>query len=235
MSIKTRSRNVFLGMLLGGFLLVLIPWRIYVFQGTGDWIPEGFTSNLWIGSVGNGTFQGAKATDALRQGFEGGTGGYANEAVKTIAEDPIHWIALRARNTAVSILQPHGTDYLPRFQTKQSFAGWLKGGRSLAGLWAIVNVPGFWGKIAIYLFHYTALIFGVIGAWLSLRKWRIFFVPFAVIIYFIGTYGVLTILPRYLFPTQIFFWILAGVAISGIWGKIRREQPQGKEAVPGAA
>jgi 4-amino-4-deoxy-L-arabinose transferase-like glycosyltransferase len=231
-SFRPRLRSAWVGALLGGFLLMLLPWRIYVTQGTGQLIPEGFFSNLWIGSTGNGKFIGAQATDKLRQGFEGGPNNYAQEAEKVITEDPAHWVLLRVRKTAEAILQPHGTDYLPHFQTKQSFAGWWQSDRSVTGLWAIINVPGFWGKLAIYIFHYTALVFGVIGAWLSLRHWRNFYTPFAIIIYFIGTYGVLTILPRYLFPTQVFFWILAGVGIAAVWERATRRQTKGAGVVP---
>jgi hypothetical protein len=233
-TIQSRLRIAWVAALLGGFLLMLLPWRIYVLQGTGDWIPEGLFSNLWIGSVGVGQFQGAKTTDALRQSFAGGPDAFAQEAEKVIAEDPLHWLVLRARKTAEAILQPHATDYLPRNKTKEAFADWIKGDRSVNGLWAIMSEPGFWGKILIYIFHYTALIFGVLGAWLSIRRWRIFYTAFAVIVYFIGTYGMLTILPRYLFPTQIFFWLFAGVAIAAIgkWNDRRQMRGGGTVAEP---
>jgi hypothetical protein len=78
-------------------------------------------------------------------------------------------------------------------------------------------MPGFWAKLAIYIFHYVALIFGTIGVWFSRREWRNYYVPACGIIYFLGTYGVLTILPRYLFPTQIFFWVFAGIGIIRVW------------------
>jgi hypothetical protein len=96
-------------------------------------------------------------------------------------------------------------------------------------------VPGFWGKLIIYIFHYTALIFGVVGAWLALRNWRSFFTPIAVIVYFIGTYGLLTILPRYLFPAEVFLWILAGVGIAAVWERVFRGQTKGAGRAPAPA
>lgn len=210
-------RKTCLGAFLGVFLLALLTWALYMYQGTRSWIPEGFFPNLWIGSLGSGIFEGPEATDKLRQGFEDSNAGYAGEAARIIAADPVGWLSLRARNTVEAVLRPHGPDNLLKLKIKQAFTEWLQHDRSLLGLWALINISGFWGKIAIYVFHYTALVFGVIGGWSSLRQWRKFYVPFLVIVYFFGTYGILTILPRYVFPTQIFFWLFAGIGIVGVW------------------
>ena len=64
--------------------------------------------------------------------------------------------------------------------------------------------------------------------WYSLKAWREFYAPLLAIPYFIGLYGVLTIQPRYLFPTQIFFWLFAGIGMV----EIHRRLTQNKVAVP---
>ncbi|PWT93987.1 MAG: hypothetical protein C5B54_00900 [Acidobacteria bacterium] len=218
---KSSIRYVYSIVLLGGSLLILVPWGIYLYQGTGAWLPEGFSSNLWIGTVANGRFQGPQVTDQLRRGIPDSNIRYIQEALKNIAANPVHWLSLRGSNIGLSLLQPHATDNFPNLHFKQALWSWFNNERSFSAFIQIVQLPGFWMRVLIYCFHYAALMFGFAGAWFSRHDWRRFYVPFAVILYFFLSYGVLTILPRYVFPAQIFFWLFAGVGIMAAWQRLR--------------
>lgn len=214
MSFKAHARIIRTCALLGGFCLVLLPWFIYLDLGTGRWFPDGLSSNLWIGTVGRGKFEGPQATDRLRQGMDDSNASYIRAASQNIGRKPFGWLSLHARNFVEAILQPHGTDNFPDLKIKQTIWKWMEYDRSLSGLWSIVQIPGFWARTAIYIFHYAALVFGTLGAWISRHSWRKLYMPFSFILYSLLIYGILTVSPRYLFPVQIFFWIFAGIAVA---------------------
>jgi hypothetical protein len=145
------------------------------------------------------------------EGFRDESGGYVREALRSIAADPLGWLALRARNLGVAVLTPHGTSDLGGPSIKLLAASWLRDDGSLRGLWGIMAARNFTLKLVIYAFHYYALILAAAGAVVSIRRWRERFVIYAVIAYLLAAYGLLTVLPRYLFPAEVFLWILAGV------------------------
>jgi 4-amino-4-deoxy-L-arabinose transferase-like glycosyltransferase len=210
--------------LLGAFALTLLPWMIYLARSTGNPLPEGFSSNLWIGAVGDGQWQGTVANYQQRQTFGGEREDYIPEALRIILADPLGWIALRARNFVAAVATPHGTSDLGGPSIKDLFAEWLAQGRSLEGLRSVVGAPNFGMKLVIYAFHAFALAFGAGGAWILRKRWREAYGVVAVIVYLGAAYFPLTVMPRYLFPAEVFVWVLAGVGLTGLWGRRRGDR-----------
>ena len=68
-------------------------------------------------------------------------------------------------------------------------------------------------KLILYLFHYAALIGGLIGIWLYRRRWRVALPMIGLIAYLTLVHLALYALPRYLFPTELFWWVFAAAAI----------------------
>jgi hypothetical protein len=69
-------------------------------------------------------------------------------------------------------------------------------------------------KAAVYLWHYAALALAVVGLGRSRPRRRETAVIVAVIGYFLAVHSVLFVLPRYLFPLEVFLWVLAGQALA---------------------
>lgn len=204
---------------LGAVAVVVLPWSLYLYVATGSFAPQGFLSNLWIGAVGMGRWEGALATDQLRFATGANDAGYAREAFRIITSDPLHWLALRAGNLAAAILTPHGTSDLAGPSIKQLFGAWLSGDRSASGLLAIAGSMNFALKLAVYIFHYFALALGLLGACVSIRRWRQAYGLYAVIGCLVAVHALLTVLPRYLFPAEPFLWVFAAMGL--VWARDR--------------
>ena len=94
------------------------------------------------------------------------SGDYAAAAADAISADPVGWVKHRVTELANAYLQPTA----PSFSRRQ-FEGT---GLQLAAHGSLVEWAdradahdAFWPKLVLYLFHYTALIGGLIGLWLT--------------------------------------------------------------------
>ncbi len=214
MSFKAHARIIRTGALLGGFCLVLLPGLF-----TWIWVQAGGSPMdchriSGLGSVGRGKFEGPQATDRLRQGRDDSNASYIRAASQNIGRKPLGWLSLRASNFVEAILQPHGTDNFPDLKIKQTILQWMEYDRSLSGLWAIVQIPGFWARTAIYFFHYSALVFGTLGHGCHGHNWRKLYMPFSFILYSFLIYGIFNGVTSLPVPVQIFFWMFAGIAVA---------------------
>ena len=219
--------------MLGAFALTLLPWNLYLFSTTGSVLPSGFSSNLWIGATGSGQWEGREALDRGRRQFKGGDEDYLSEALGPITRRPFQWLRLRARRLAGAVLQPHGTVNLTGPSTKRVLSDWWLQDRSLRGLDAVRRSPWFWLKLSIYLFHYVALVCAALGVRVALRQWREYYAVFAIVGYLFGAYGILTVSPRYLFPAEVFVWVLAAAGIRRLWhGRLGHARRMGGTLTP---
>jgi 4-amino-4-deoxy-L-arabinose transferase-like glycosyltransferase len=232
-----RRGILWLAVLVGALAITVLPWTIYLCRTTGSPIPEGFSSNLWIGAVGEGEWDGSQKVDERRQGLGDDGRSYVDEALRVVGSDPLHWIGLRARRLAAAVLTPHGLVDLGGPSLKQLLSEWWAGDQSIAGLWAIMTVRTFPVKLVIYVLHYLALAFAALGAWISLKRSRDVYVVVAVIAYLVAAYSLLTILPRYLFPAEVFAWVLAGAGFSWLWSRYQdgRHPPKDEPHVGNAS
>lgn len=209
------------GALLGVYLMVLAPWHAYLQVATGHPVPQGLLSNFWIGAVGEGRWMGSRAMDERRRTFEGGENDYATEALAAIRGDPLRWARLRATRLAEAILQPHGTADLSGPSAKAAFATVVHGDARASAVVSLLGSGSFWLKAAIYVFHFTALVLGGAGMWRARGAWRDWYAPYAIVVYLCAVYGLLTVLPRYLFPAEMFLWVFAAAAAAGIGREAR--------------
>lgn len=213
--VVTRRRH---GVALAGVYLAvacatLLPWHLWLFAQSGSPWPEGLGANLWIGAQQRGapldrTSFHAAADDLARRGESYGAAAHA-----MIAGDPVGWLARRARNLSAALAQPHGTSDLGGPSAKAAVAAWVSTDRTLAGAIRLAT-PGMALRVTIYLFHYGALALAALGAWRARRRWRSWLPVAAAILSVTLVYAVLVATPRYLFPLQPFFWILAAAAVT---------------------
>jgi hypothetical protein len=126
------------------------------------------------------------------------------------------YVQRRVQQWSEAILQPHGTLLFGGAGLKELLADWMRTDRSAAGLIELVRAPGFWPKLALYGFHYLSLIAGVIGLWLTRRRWRLTLPLAGFILYTLLIHLVLDAIPRYIFPTSVFWWTFAGVALAAL-------------------
>ena len=98
-------------------------------------------------------------------------------------------------------LQPHGTTWFSGESLRVLLLDWLRDDRSLSGLRTLIEGDAFFPKLALYLYHYGVLIFGVLGAWVTRRRWRLTLPLVGFAAYVVLAHLVLYALPRYLFPT----------------------------------
>jgi 4-amino-4-deoxy-L-arabinose transferase-like glycosyltransferase len=196
--------------LIGPFLVLVVPWMWTLHQVSGSPLPEGVGANLWIGASYEGTWAGTSRTYDRSQAFGGDREDFAPEAFRIIRSDPLSWLRLRSANLLAALAVPYVTADLGGPSIRQLTAEWLRGDRSVVGLLPILTVPTFFPKLVIYVFHYFALVFGAVGGAISISQRRAGSVLVGVIVYFLLVHGILNALPRYLFPAFVFLWVFAG-------------------------
>jgi hypothetical protein len=198
--------------LLAAYLLALTPWAVYLYRETGRPIPAGADANLWIGAIpGAGEWLGSARLDTMRTQFAGSADDYIGEVLRIIRRDPIGWAALRAHRLLEAVAKPHGAYAVAAWPL---LAAWSREDRSARGLWSVLAAPGMVSKIAVYAWHYAALVLAVVVVGRCRLRWRDALVIVAVIGYFLAVHSVLFVIPRYLFPAELFLWVLAGQAVA---------------------
>ncbi|MBL8157693.1 MAG: hypothetical protein JNM70_26325, partial [Anaerolineae bacterium] len=100
-------------------------------------------------------------------------------------------------------------------------AAWFRDDRSLGGLLAITQGESLWPKLVIYLFHYTGLIAGLAGMILTRHRWRLTLPLIGFLVYTSLVHFVLDAVPRYLFPTEIVWWVFAASALAHWSARLR--------------
>ena len=153
---------------------------------------------------------------------------YVEQIGASIGGDILGYLRLRLTELAESYLQPHGTVPFGDASLKDLTLDWLRNDRSVAGLGELVQAEGFVPKLVIYLFHYAGIVFGLIGMWLTRKQWRLSIPLMGFVLYTTLIHVVLLALPRYIFPTEVLYWVFASVALLTIWKRIHRQdiQPQ---------
>jgi 4-amino-4-deoxy-L-arabinose transferase-like glycosyltransferase len=147
---------------------------------------------------------------------------YADAAAQAIGADPVGWITRRFTRLAGALLQPHGTAFFPGESLKDSALTWLKQDRTPGGLLRLTQGEQFWPKLAIYLFYYISLLGGLLGLWITRRKWRVALPLSGFILYTLLLHLLLDALPRYLFPLNSVWWVFAAVALVAAWDRLRQ-------------
>jgi 4-amino-4-deoxy-L-arabinose transferase-like glycosyltransferase len=208
------------------YALVVSTWTVYSVARWNRFViaGEGLPAFFYLGATG---WNGATQVDQSLQASEGN---YVQGAEAAISSDPFGWVKHRVSELANSYLQPHGTTFFPGASLKDAALDWLHKDHSLSGLIALTRADYFWPKLALYVLHYIALIAGLIGIGLYRREGTIALPMIGFIIYVTLVHLALLALPRYLFPTEIFWWVFAAAALERLFARFthfaqRRLQP----------
>ncbi len=208
-------------LLLVVYALVVGTWTVYSVARWNRFViaGEGLPAFLYFGATGWSGY--AEADQQLAEVSP--TGDYAAAAESAITADPLGWIKRRVGELAGAYLQPHGTVFFSGASLRKLVGAALHGDQPLA---AVVQGDNFVPKLALYLFHYVGLIGGLVGIWLYRRRWQVALPMIGLIAYLTLVHLALYALPRYLFPTEVFWWVFAAAAIWRVFQRFTlREVP----------
>lgn len=139
--------------------------------------------------------------------------------LRAIQADPLGYAWRRVSELGGAYLQPHGTVLFPGESLKALARAWLQDDRSPGGLLRLVRGDWFGAKLALYLFHYAALILGLAGIWLTRRRWPLMLPLAGFAAYLTLVHLVLMVTPRYLFPLEPIFVVFAACALRLLWAR----------------
>jgi 4-amino-4-deoxy-L-arabinose transferase-like glycosyltransferase len=222
------------GLFLLIYALVVSTWTFYNLHRWNRFViaGDGFASFLYIGARG---WEGPEELDtALNEDVpeiteEEATSPNRQEAFMTgasraILEDPVGYAQRRMTELVDAYLQPHGTVIFSGESLKDAIRDWINNNRTPRGLCELTKGEWFWPKLGLYIFHFAGLILGAVGIWLYRRRWRTAYPLIGFILYTTLIHLVMLALPRYLFPTEIFWWVFAAAALFSWWNNRQHEQ-----------
>lgn len=237
-----------LAWMLGLAALLVVPWLLRTSYVKGEFVPISDTGavHFWRATREDGdliTTSDAQAQAAAEdQVYDleapvASTSGeqYVEAGVEHIKQSPLKWAGAILADTAGSLLQPYGTVIAtPRGAgVRQAASAWLSGEGSFGD---VLAVPGLWRRLLMYIWHYWALIGGLVGAVLAVRRRWWDLLPLAGwSAYVIATTAVLLVEPRYLFPAMFPFTVLAAYATVEAWDWLAARRAPSAEAVQPAS
>jgi 4-amino-4-deoxy-L-arabinose transferase-like glycosyltransferase len=206
------------------YALVVSTWTVYNLARWNRFViaGEGLFAFVYVGATGwdDPEFVDERLFDeqSMPQQTEGMVpqADFAQEASEVITSDIPGYLRHRVGELAGAYLQPHGTLFFPGESLRELAANWLRDDRSVSGLIALTQGDSFWQKLILYALHYVALVFGLIGMWRTRRNWRITLPIIGFILYITLIHLFLYALPRYIFPTMVFWWVFAAAWVAGL-------------------
>lgn len=144
---------------------------------------------------------------------------YLTRIGELLGENPAYLVALRARELAYSLLQPHGTTDLGSVSVREAALDWALGSRSLSELTQVFRIEGFASKLLTWLFHIAGMGLGVLGMIMSRERWPLTAPIVGFALYTILAHTVILALPRYLFAIEVIWLIFAGCALVAIYDR----------------
>ena len=205
--------------LLLAYSVVVSSWTVYNLARWDRLViaGEGFAAFFYIGATDAGWQGGAAVDESLNTDLPTETDDqqdiYRDQAGAIISGDPLGYVSRRVGELASAYLLPHGTLLFSGDSLRELLQNWLRTDRSLTGLMALTQADAFWPKLALYLFHFTGMLAGLAGMVLTRQRWRVTLPLIGFILYTTLIHLVLTALPRYIFPTALFWWVFAGVTL----------------------
>jgi len=200
------------------YMVVVGAWTVYYAARWHEIVigAQGVAANVFIGTS---NWCGPQCIDqqaGITPGQSSDAGNqskYLNSAFAVIAADPLGYIAHRLSNELDAELQPYNTVYLPGDSIKAALGNWWSSGHALRTLPSVTQIQDFWPKLLLYVFHFVALIGGLLGLLIGLRRFRARFLIYGVLLYFLALHFALTAIPRYLFPIEPIWWLFAAFAL----------------------
>jgi hypothetical protein len=224
-------------LLLAVYALVVSTWTVYNLARWNRFVVagEGLFAFLYVGATGwdgpeavDERLLDAQPTPEATEEAPPRQPDFAEAASEAITSDISGYIRHRVSELAGAYLQPNGTLFFPGESLRELALNWLREDRSVSGWIALTQGDSFWQKLAIYVLHYTALIFGLVGMWRTRRNWRIALPMIGFILYTTLIHLFLLALPRYIFPTMVFWWVLAAAGIVGLRKRVNEVRKVGK-------
>lgn len=205
-------------------------WTVYSAARWGRLViaGEGLSAFVYLGAAGWDDPQAVDAALVDAGALVDGERDFASAAADTIRSNPVGYAVRRVSELIGAYLQPHGTTFFPGASLRDALATWWNSDRTPGGLIDLTMRDSFWIKLAVYMVHYTGLILGVFGFLRAVRRRETrshALLIGGVIVYFTAVHLVLLALPRYLFPTAIFWWVLASCTFSVSNHPATRPQP----------
>jgi hypothetical protein len=214
-----------IGVLMVSYIAIMSLWTVYYAARWHELVigAQGVAANVFIGTSnwcgGSCIDQQAGITPGASSDA-GNQSKYLNSAANVILANPFGYLTHRLSNELDAEAQPYNTVYYPGNSIKDQIAAWWSTGHTLANLGTLTQVQDFWPKAVLYLFHYVALLGGLIGLLIGLRRVRLRWPLYGVLLYFLALHFVLTAIPRYLFPIEPIWWLFAAFALVTITGSI---------------
>lgn len=146
---------------------------------------------------------------------------FAQATVEIIADDPSAYLRLRVSALLSAYLEPHGVAQLSGESLRALALTWLREDFSLSGFTRLITADNFWLKLGIYIVYWGGLILGCVGIWVYRHQWRIALAVVGFILYTTLIHLVLLVIPRYIFPTTIFFWCIGSGVLWLIYDRLR--------------
>ncbi|MHB8629436.1 MAG: glycosyltransferase family 39 protein [Aggregatilineales bacterium] len=208
--------------LLIAYTLIMSVWTGYYWFRWHQLVigAQGLAANVYLGTT---NWCGPGCVDA--QAGINSTGNnqqqYVQGTLDAIRTDPAGYVRHRIENVLGAELQPYNTVYYPGDSIKAIVGNWWASGHHLSDLAAITQRDNFWPKLILYLFHYIALIGGLIGILIGLRLLGARLPLYGMLAYFLALHSILTAIPRYLFPIEPVWWLFAAFALATLIGRIR--------------
>jgi 4-amino-4-deoxy-L-arabinose transferase-like glycosyltransferase len=156
----------------------------------------------------------------------------AEQAREIIASDVMGYLQRRLSEWRDAYLQPYGTEALGDESLKALVQVWATNGFQVNDLHAIITSEHFVTKLAIYIWHYTGLLGGLIGMGLTWRRWRFTLPLIGFMVYTSLLHLVLLALPRYLFPLYPIWWIFAPITLLAMWDFLTKKRGDRAKAMP---
>ncbi|MEM6284237.1 MAG: phospholipid carrier-dependent glycosyltransferase [Chloroflexota bacterium] len=204
-------------------------WTVYYAVRWNEFVigAKGMTAFFYLGTVGEAPAPEDIDT-ALGATLENSVDGdnYIAGAGEAITANPAGYVLVRVRNLAEAYLQPYGTNAFRGPGLRSLAREWLRDDRTPGGLLDILRTEGFWPKLVIYVVHYAGIALGLVGMWLTRRRWAVALPLMGFIAYVTLIHLVLLALPRYIFPLLPFWWCFGAVTCVSVWDAMRRKQGQ---------
>lgn len=204
-------------LLLVVYALVASSWTVYYRVRWEEWVigAKGLPAFFFLGAQ-QGGWQGPEHTDEVVGATEEGvtSANYTDSATAIIRQSPLDYLQHRTRDLARATLQPFGTVTFPGDSVWGAFRLWWQTGHTLNGWGRVLTTDGFAPKLAIYIVQFSGMGLGVLGLWFGRKRWQVVLPLLGFIVYVNLVHFVLLALPRYLFPTVLFWWCLAGASVA---------------------
>lgn len=217
-------------LLLAVYSLVVGSWSVYNLARWQRFViaGEGLPAFLYISALDEG-WQGPTELDtqlledtgALPSESAARQATYLQGAQQRISADPAGHLRRRLTELGAALLQPFGAGYFEGPPLRLMAQDWWRDGGSPADLLRMTAAQNFWPRLLIYLLHFTGLLAGLAGLWLTRRRWRQTLPLAGFIAYTFLLHLALYAIPRYLFPTLALWWVFAGAALVAAAQRLR--------------